>query len=185
MDKHPEASPSGPLLVPNTCLVYLLLCHTLLATTVRLALLDSLEHSPRPATCIGVHHELRVAPRHHLNILINRKSVVELSGWLRLAMLNIAHLTIDAHLHASPARLRRAEVLVRLSGDEWRVRVHDCRRKIQDASHRYGVLECGGIERDESWATVSKGSGAAEGQLESLLEQESTEDHEVMPVSSM
>lgn len=162
-----------------------LLSNTLLSAAIRLAFLHSLQHPPRPSASIGVHHELCVAPRHHLDILVNSKCVIELSGRFCLAMLNIANLTVDAHLYASPTRLRRAEVLVRLTRDEWWVRVHDCRCEIQDASHRYGVLECRGIERDESRATVSKGCGAAKGKLESLLEQESTEDHEVVSKSWM
>ena len=158
-----------------------LLCNTFLSATIRLAFLHGLQYSPRSSASIGVHHELRVAPRHHLDILVNSKCVVELSGRLCLAVLDIADLTVDADLYASPSGLRRAKILVRLARDERWIGVHDCRGEIQDASDWYRILECRGIERDEGRAAVSKGCSAAEGKLESLLEQESTEDHEVMP----
>ena len=77
-----------------------------------------------------------------IDILVNSKGVVELSGRLCLAVLDIADLTVNAHLYAGPAGLHRAEVLIRLTGDEWRIRVHHCRSEVQDASYRHRVLEC-------------------------------------------
>lgn len=90
-------------------------------------------------------------------------------------MLNIADLRVNTYLDLSELSIR-ALFSVRL-------RVCDGGSQVQHASDRDGILKGAGIQGDEGRSGVSKGSGAAECQLKGLLQEEATEDHEVVTVS--
>lgn len=134
-----------------------------------MAFLHRFQDSPRSPASIGVHHEFRIAPRHDLHILVHSKGVVELASRLGLAVLDVADLTVDTNLHASFARLRRAEIGVRLTRYEMRVRVNYRCGQVQDAADGYRVLESRRIERNECGPAVSERCRGAEGELECLL----------------
>src|SRR5215469_3422963 len=56
-----------------------------------------------PSSCVNVHHELSIRPRHYSNLLVNHERIVELPSWLCLTMFHIPHLAIDSHLNSRPS----------------------------------------------------------------------------------
>lgn len=60
---------------------------------------DPLTPPPR----IQVHHGLAIRLRHDLDVLLYLERVIELPRWLRLPVLDIATLGVDAHLDARAA----------------------------------------------------------------------------------
>lgn len=114
-----------------------------------------------PPPRIQIHHELVVALRDDLDILLHLKRVIELARRLRLAVRDVADLGVDAHLDARAAFGRDLRVAV-ARGHDRRVRVgHRC-RQIQHGADGHGVLEGRGVERDERGPAVRDGRGARE-----------------------
>lgn len=96
-------------------------------------------------------------------------------------MLHVAYLAIHPHLHPCVFAVE-VKIFARSADERW-IRVDNGRRQVEDAADRHGVLERGGIKRDEGGAGVRKGGGGGEGELERLLQKEATEDHEVVAVA--
>lgn len=141
----------------------------------------TLPHQLRPAPRVHIHHHLRVRAGHDLEILLDRERVVELACRLGLAVRDVAHLAVHAHLDPRPAVAARGLLAGGL--DQRRVREDDRRGQVQHAADGHRVLEGRRVERDERRPRVREGRRAAEGQLEGLLQQEAAEDLEVVAVA--
>ena len=94
-------------------------------------------------------------------------------------MLDIPDFTIDADLQPCVPLLIALRCWLCMLG----IGVRDCGCQVKYATHRYWVFKGAGIEADECWPGVGEGCGATEGQLEGLLEEKATEDHEVVSVA--
>jgi hypothetical protein len=139
--------------------------------------LDLLRSSAR----INIHHELLVGPRHYSDVLRDGERVIELPCRLRKSMFHIADFRIDSHLHSCVPAIR-VYLLIR-GADQWRVCVDDCGCQIKYTANWHRVLERRRIEGNESRPCVREGGGCRKGKLERLLEEEATENHEMVPVA--
>ena len=105
---------------------------------------------------------------------------MEDTGGVLGCMLDITHFGVYADVYFG---VRGSFAGFPINGaHEWFGVCHCC-FEIEDTSDGDGVFECAGVKRDEGWAGVRKGGGAAEGEFECLLEEETTEDHEVVSVA--
>lgn len=122
--------------------------------------------------------------RQHADVAGHGEGVVELARGLGVAVLDVADLAVDADVEAgqrvSGVPLRG---LAAVGVEERRVRVDDGGGEVEHAADGDGVAEGAGVGGDEGRAGVRERGGAAEGQLEGLLEVEAAEDHGLMAVA--
>ena len=95
-------------------------------------------------------------------------------------MLDITHFGVDADVYFG---VGGSFAGFTIDGAHERFGVCYCCFEVKDTSDGDGVFECAGVKRDECGSGVRKGCGAAEGEFEGLLEEEATEDHEVVSVA--
>jgi hypothetical protein len=168
----------------RTTVLLSLLCETLLSclrTDADGTFIKRAFNLLRSPARIDVHHEFLVGPRHNSDVLRDGEGVVELPRRLRKSMFHIADFRVDSHLHSCVLAIR-VYLLIR-GADQWRICVDDCGCQIKYTANGHRVLERRRIQGNESRPCVRESGGCRKGKLERLLEEEATENHEVVPVA--
>lgn len=62
-----------------------------------------------PSPSIHPYHELRVRPRHHLDVLLHQESVIELSCGFAFPVLDVSNLAVNPNLHPSVLGICRSQ----------------------------------------------------------------------------
>ena len=104
-------------------IVNAILCDMFLCAIIMTLVLPTAGTNPFvPSLCVYLDRELRVSPRHHLEISLDQKSVVELSCGFRFTMLDVTNLRVNPYLY-SRLPLGFSGRLLGLTSrrDQWRI----------------------------------------------------------------